>query len=52
MAGSRLMTDEGTWYEQLGEEFIDHNTVNHSADEYVDRGPGSLRIGPRDILPS
>ncbi len=36
MAGSTLWTDEGSWYNQLGREFISHATVNHSADEYVD----------------
>jgi hypothetical protein len=36
MAGSTLWTDEGSWYDQLGKEFISHATVNHSADEYVD----------------
>jgi len=29
------MTDEGTWYDALGQEFIEHNSVNHSAGEYV-----------------
>jgi len=41
MAGSVLWTDEGSWYEQLGEEFIAHNTVNHSAEEYVNRRTGA-----------
>jgi len=41
MAGSRLWTDEGSWYERMGEEFIAHNTVNHSADEYVDYKTGA-----------
>jgi transposase-like protein len=36
MANSTLWTDEGSWYNQIGEEFIEHNTVNHSQDEYVD----------------
>jgi len=40
-AGSVLWTDEGTWYERLGEEFIAHNTVNHSAEEYVDYRTGA-----------
>jgi len=35
MAGSVLHTDEGGWYRQLGQEFIEHNAVNHSAGEYV-----------------
>jgi transposase-like protein len=32
---SRLMTDEGTHYKQLGKEFSDHGTVEHGAKEYV-----------------
>jgi hypothetical protein len=32
---SRLMTDEGKWFERLGEEFASHETVNHWQDEYV-----------------
>ena len=35
MAGSVLCTDESGSYRQLGREFIAHETVNHSADEYV-----------------
>ncbi len=41
MAGSILWTDEGSWYDQLGREFIAHNTVNHSEDEYVSRTTGA-----------
>jgi len=41
MAGSKLWTDEGAWYEKLGEEFIAHNTVNHSAEEYVSKRTGA-----------
>jgi transposase-like protein len=37
MAGSTLWTDEGTWYKTLGQEFAQHQTVNHSEDEYVGR---------------
>jgi transposase-like protein len=36
MAGSKLWTDEGSWYLQIGQEFQAHETVNHSQDEYVD----------------
>jgi transposase-like protein len=36
MSGSVLWTDEGGFYNQLGQEFISHATVNHSADEYKD----------------
>ena len=36
MAGSTLWTDEGAWYKPIGREFVAHETVNHSADEYVD----------------
>jgi transposase-like protein len=32
---SRLMTDESTVYPKIGREFADHETVNHSAGEYV-----------------
>jgi len=28
-------TDEGKWYNELGEHFASHDTVNHSKDEYV-----------------
>jgi transposase-like protein len=35
MNHSHLMTDEGSWYNQLGREFLSHATVNHSAGEYV-----------------
>ena len=35
MAGSHLMTDEGTWYKPIGREFASHQSVNHSAGEYV-----------------
>jgi len=36
MAGSTLWTDEGSWYNQIGQEFQAHETVNHSQEEYVD----------------
>src|SRR6201998_3485132 len=29
------MTDEGSHYKEVGREFASHETVNHSADEYV-----------------
>jgi transposase-like protein len=32
---SSLMTDQGGQYYQVGKEFARHETVNHSADEYV-----------------
>src|SRR3954462_8897445 len=32
---SRLMTDESNVYPKIGEEFAEHDTVNHSANEYV-----------------
>ena len=35
ITGSHLQTDEGTWYGQLGREFLSHETVNHSVNEYV-----------------
>jgi transposase-like protein len=30
-----LMTDEGTWYREVGREFARHETVKHKQDEYV-----------------
>ncbi len=30
-----MNTDEGKWYNELGEHFASHDTVNHSKDEYV-----------------
>jgi transposase-like protein len=30
-----INTDEGRWYQQLGAHFLSHDTVNHSAKEYV-----------------
>ena len=30
-----LWTDEGGWYNQLGQEFVAHKSVNHSEDQYV-----------------
>lgn len=41
MSGSVLWTDEGKWYDQLGREFIAHNTVNHSDEQYVDFATGA-----------
>jgi transposase-like protein len=32
---ARLMTDEGTYYREVGREFASHETVNHRLDEYV-----------------
>ena len=32
---SALMTDEGTWYKEIGREFASHETVKHREDEYV-----------------
>jgi transposase-like protein len=32
---SVLMTDEGTYYREVGREFTRHETVNHRGDEYV-----------------
>ena len=37
MGRTVLWTDEASYYNELGEEFISHATVDHSADEY--RGP-------------
>ena len=41
MTGSILWTDEGGWHNKLGEEFIAHNTVNHTAEEYADYRTGA-----------
>ncbi len=30
-----INTDEGSWYNEMGEHFASHDTVNHSKDEYV-----------------
>src|SRR6202165_2110226 len=30
-----IMTDEGTYYREVGQEFASHETVNHRLDEYV-----------------
>jgi transposase-like protein len=32
---SALMTDEGTWYREIGRQFAKHETVKHREDEYV-----------------
>jgi transposase-like protein len=32
---SALMTDEGTWYQEIGREFARHDAVKHREDEYV-----------------
>jgi transposase-like protein len=32
---SKLMTDDAGWYKEIGEDFLRHDTVNHSAEEYV-----------------
>ena len=32
---STLMTDEGTYYREVGREFARHDSVNHRVDEYV-----------------
>jgi len=32
---ARLMTDDAGQYEKVGKTFLDHQSVNHSADEYV-----------------
>ena len=30
-----MMTDQATWYSEIGAKFASHKTVNHSIDEYV-----------------
>ncbi len=37
---SHLRTDEGKWYQRVGEEFVTHAAVNHAQEEYV-RGDAS-----------
>jgi hypothetical protein len=37
---SHLRTDEGKWYQRVGEEFVSHVAVNHAQNEYV-RGDAS-----------
>jgi transposase-like protein len=37
---SHLRTDEGKWYQRVGEEFVSHIAVNHAQNEYV-RGDAS-----------
>jgi transposase-like protein len=32
---TRIMTDQASWYPEIGESFTGHYTVNHSEDEYV-----------------
>jgi transposase-like protein len=32
---ARLMTDQGTWYAEVGSTFASHETVNHGDEEYV-----------------
>jgi transposase-like protein len=32
---ARLMTDQAPWYRKMGDEFATHESVDHSADEYV-----------------
>jgi transposase-like protein len=32
---SKLMTDDAGWYKEIGEDFLRHDTVNHSKEEYV-----------------
>jgi transposase-like protein len=33
--GTAMMTDQATWYSEIGAKFASHETVNHSIDEYV-----------------
>lgn len=34
---SAVMTDQAKWYPEIGREFVSHDAVNHSEDEYVRR---------------
>jgi hypothetical protein len=38
VAGSHLFTDSGKWYMHVGQQFISHESVNHSIGEYVRKG--------------
>ena len=46
---SALMTDEGTYYREVGREFARHETVNHREDEYV-RGDAYVKYGRKFFL--
>lgn len=39
---SDLMTDEASWYKNVGKEFASHGTVNHADEEYSRREPGRI----------
>ena len=43
-----MMTDQARWYPEIGSEFARHDTVNHSADEYV-RREGDLVISTNTV---
>lgn len=45
---SRLHTDESNLYPRVGEEFFDHETVNHSAKEYA-RGHGDEQVTTNSV---
>jgi hypothetical protein len=48
---SALMTDEGGQYFHVGKEFVQHEKINHSADEYV-RGDVYTRTRQSAVLAS
>lgn len=41
MAASTLHTDEAVSYRTMGDEFVAHHAVNHSAGRYFDYGTGA-----------
>lgn len=43
MGRSVLWTDEGSWYRQIGREFMAHETINHSEGEYARDGVSTNR---------
>ena len=43
-ADTLLMTDQSQIYERVGQNFMDHRTVNHSADEYVRLDPEGVVV--------
>jgi transposase-like protein len=39
---AQIMTDQASWYREIGAMFASHDTVNHSEDEYVRREGGKF----------
>lgn len=49
-ASAELNTDESPIYSAVGKEFASHETVNHSADEYVRRDPETGRVATTNAV--